>query len=260
MPARDLFHTLRDKLESISGWRIRAELPFGNEKFRDLRRGLPDLQVHCVLDVGAHIGQSALQFRKEFPEAVVHSFEPTGSTVDIFKKTVADDSVHVHQLAIGSSLGRVEMHVSSDAEGSSMNSVGMTHPHMLEQGMMKEVVEMTTLDLWCNTARIEKVDFLKIDTEGHDLEVLKGAEGLLARQAIGLIDIEVGMNPSNTFHVPFNTVSEFLWARDMLLFGIYDQLQEAPRPGSVLRRVNALFTSRKLAMPLSDGPKPSLRR
>lgn len=260
MPSRDLFHSLRDKVEAVSGWRIRAEFPFGNEKFRDLRRSLPDLQVRHVLDVGANIGQSAVQFRKVFPEAVIHSFEPVGSTVEIFKRNVDDALVHVHQLALGAAPGRVEMQVSRDAGTSDMNSIGRSHPFLHDQALTKEVVEMTTLDLWCATARIEEVDFLKIDTEGHDLEVLKGAEGLLARQAIGLIDIEVGMNPTNTFHAPFSAVSEFLWSHGMLLFGIYDQLQEAPGTGCVLRRVNAMFISPKLAMPLSEGPKaPSTR-
>lgn len=255
MPFKDLFRSLRDKVEDMSGWRIRAKLPFGNEKFRDLFWAMPDLQVRHILDVGANVGQSAVEFRKVFPEAVVHSFEPVESTVEVLKKNVADASVHVHQLALGASPGRVKMQVSRDVDTSDMNSIGEPHPYLEDQVLVKEVVEMTTLDKWCAKARIEQVDFLKIDTEGHDLEVLKGATGLLARHAIKLIDIEVGNNPMNTFHAPFNAVSEFLWSNDMLLFGIYDQHQEAPEIGHFLRRSNALFISRELAMPLADGLK-----
>ena len=255
MPTRDLFRSLRDKVEAVSGWRIRAEFPFGIEKFRDLRRVMPDLQVRQVLDVGSNIGQSALQFRKMFPEAVVHSFEPVGSTVAIFKRNVSDPMVNLHQLALGAYPGLVEMQVCNDAGSSDLNSIGKCHPYLHDQAIRKEFVEMTTLDLWCATAGIEQVDLLKIDTEGHDLEVMRGAAGLFARQAIRLIDIEVGINPTNNFHVPFNTVSEFLWSNGMLLFGIYDQIQEAPEVGTCFRRANALFISRKLAMP-SEVSKP----
>lgn len=221
---------------------------------------MPGLQVRVVLDVGANIGQSAVQFRKEFPQAVVHSFEPVGSTVELFKRKIDDAMVHVHQLALGAAPGRVEMQVSSDAGSSDMNTVGKAHPYMHGRAFTQAMVGMTTLDLWCARAGIEEVGFLKIDTEGHDLEVLKGAEGLLARQAIGLIDIEVGMNPINTFHAPFTAVSEWLWGHGMLLFGIYDQLQEGPGTEAVLRRVNAMFISPRLAMPLYDGLEAPISR
>ncbi len=255
MPTRDLFRSLRDKFEVISGWRIRAKFPFGNEKFRDLYGAIPDLQVRNVLDVGANVGQSAMQFRKVFPDAVIHSFEPVGSTVEMFKRNVADASVHLHPLALGAFQGRVEMQVCKDARTSDMNSIGKSHPYLHDRTIKKEFVEMTTLDLWCETAGIEHIDFLKIDTEGHDLEVMKGATGLFERQAIRLIDIEVGINPTNSFHVPFHTVSEFLWNNGMLLFGIYDQIQEVPQVGNYLRRSNALFISRELALPMSHGAK-----
>lgn len=68
MPAKDIFRSFRDKVEATSGWRIRAELPFGNEKFRDVRRALPDLHIRDILDVGANVGQSAMQFRKRIPK------------------------------------------------------------------------------------------------------------------------------------------------------------------------------------------------
>lgn len=248
MPAKDIFRSFRDKVEATSGWRIRAELPFGNEKFRDVRRALPDLHIRDILDVGANVGQSAMQFRKEFPRAVIHSFEPVGSTVEVFKKHVHDASVHIHQLALGASPGQVEMQVSK-GRNSDMNSIGKVHPHLVGQTVVKEVVDMTTLDLWCSRNKMEQVDLLKIDTEGHDLEVLKGAVGLLGQQKLGLIDVEVSFNPTNSFHAPFNAVSEFLWNHGMLLFGIYDQLQEGLGTGAVLRRSNVLFISRKLALP-----------
>ena len=254
MGVASLFRGLRDEVEKASGWRIRAEFPFGNEKYRDLRRVLPQLDIRTVLDVGANTGQSAVQYRKEFPDAVMHCFEPVGSTADQLRKYIHHPSVHIHQLALGACPGMLTMQISLDEQQSGMNSLKGIHPHLEGSNFRSEQVEVTTLDEWCPKNGIGQVDLLKIDTEGFDLEVLHGASGLLDQGRIGLIDVEMGINPTNTFHAPFTEISPFLWSKGMLFFGIYDQLQELPTTGPILRRVNGLFISSQLALPAATKP------
>ena len=64
---------------------------------------------------------------------------------------------------------------------------------------------------------------LTIDTEGHDLEVLRRAQPLLRRGAIDIAQAEVSMNPENTLHVSFSAVREFLEQFEYRLFGLYEQ-------------------------------------
>lgn len=246
MPGQAFLRTLRDRVESASGWRIRAEFPFGNEKFRDLRRAFPELRLGTILDVGANIGQSALLYHKEFPQATIHCFEPVGGTAEqLIQNTAGHTGIHVHRMALGAETSTMRMQVGTDGASSDMNSLKGVHPHLAGASFQTEEVQITTLDNWCNEHKVQAVDFLKIDTEGFDLEVLKGAATSLAKGAIRLIDIEVGMNPTNLFHAPFMEVSTFLWGKGFLTFGIYDQLPEPS--GLHLRRVNVLFVAASMA-------------
>jgi hypothetical protein len=52
-------------------------------------------------------------------------------------------------------------------------------------------------DEFCEGQGVKKIDFLKIDAEGHDLEVLKGFEGMLARSRVGVVQVEVWFGHSD---------------------------------------------------------------
>jgi hypothetical protein len=74
------------------------------------------------------------------------------------------------------------------------------------------LVDVTTLDEFCAVQAVERIDILKIDTEGLDLDVLRGARQLLAEQRIGIVEVEAGMHGGNTRHVPFEVLKAYLEA------------------------------------------------
>jgi len=118
-------------------------------------------------------------------------------------------------------------------------------PEEFPEGRHKDVelAEMRTLVSFCQEQGIGEIDFLKIDTEGYDLEVLKGAEQMLDSHQISFIQVEAGMNPSNKKHVSLEKFKEYLEPKEYLLFGIYEQASE--KSNVFLRRCNALFVSQK---------------
>jgi Methyltransferase FkbM domain len=92
---------------------------------------------------------------------------------------------------------------------------------------------------------IAHVDFMKIDTEGHDLEVLFGFEPVLDQ--VDFIQVEAGMNPYNTTHVAFGKLDGMLQESGFYLFLILDQKMEWKRRGRpVLRRCNPVFINLRL--------------
>ena len=63
-----------------------------------------------IFDVGAHLGQTTLHFRKSFPTAYIHSFEPVYENFSKLKlNTKGKDRVQINQLALGSSQSSVMM-------------------------------------------------------------------------------------------------------------------------------------------------------
>lgn len=102
---------------------------------------------------------------------------------------------------------------------------------------------MVTLEEFCESNGIKFIDSLKIDTEGYDLEVLKGSSELLKKSSIAFIEAEVGMNPKNNLHVDFLVIREYLKSYNYFVFGIYEQTHERKAGLPVLRRANVLFIS-----------------
>ena len=69
---------------------------------------------------------------------------------------------------------------------------------------------------------------------------------MLSEQKVDLIQVEVGMNPRNDRHVPFESIKNFLESHNYFLFGIYEQVLEWPSKRPYLRRTNPVFISQRL--------------
>lgn len=202
----------------------------GRDVCVDLRRVL---RPTMIFDVGANIGQSAAKFRRHFSVAQIHCFEPSAASAQRIRARRLDH-VDVHELALGSKAGTAAL-----AQGHDPAIF-----HIADEG--DETVRIETIDGFCARRRIERIDFLKIDTEGHDLEVLKGASAMLAAGRIAAVQVEAGMNPENQFHIPFETLKAFLEKNGYRLYGFYDQVNEWPTRQPHLRRTNPLFVSSEI--------------
>lgn len=238
--------TLIEKTFDIQIMRVR-EMPQGISLPLDIKRLLPNLEVRTVLDVGANIGQSALEFLQFYPAAQLHCFEPVQATFEALKATLRNyPNVACHRIALGStnSEGRMVLEGASELfrlerENPGQDTTNSSHP--------TETVQVATLSDYCAQKGISRIQVLKIDTEGYDLEVLKGAAGMLDDMRIDLVKVEAGMNEANTRHVPFDAFVKYLAPKGYVLFGLYEQAHEWPTAKPNLRRSNPVFISRRAA-------------
>jgi FkbM family methyltransferase len=222
-------------LGRVTGTHIFHQLPRGIDLSADLERWLPRFQAAVVFDVGAHHGQSARSFLRWFPAAQVYCFEPvTGTFRTLSQNLSGQDRVHCLQLALGAAPGRasVRLEGSSDMYGIEQGAAGPA-----------EEVTVATVDRLCQREGIARLSLLKIDTEGHDLAVLEGAEEMVHRQAVDLIQVEAGWHPENRRHVPAAAFKAHLEPRGYRLFGIYQQKGEWPSGEPHLRRADLVFVS-----------------
>jgi FkbM family methyltransferase len=135
-----------------------------------------------VVDVGAGRGQFALVARRRFPRAAILCFEPVGEAREkLAAVTRGLAGVEIRDVALGASTRTAEFHVSRNLDSSSL--LPMTPAH-LAAFPNTETTEGTTvsvarLDEVLEPGELEAPTLLKIDAQGYELEVLRGAESLL---------------------------------------------------------------------------------
>ena len=195
-------------------------LPAGTNLLNDLSRLCDAEAVRTVLDVGANIGQSAIPFSDKFPNATVYSFEPTRATYDrLAKNTERYPQIHPIHRAVGSSSRMAKLSLN---QRSVLNSLVNSNSEPPKDSQSTEDVQVVTIDEFMSEYGIVKVDLLKIDTEGHELEVLVGARETLKRRAVTFVISEVSFDPTHERHTSFFSLHELLSELDYSVYAFYD--------------------------------------
>ena len=120
-------------------------------------------QRERAIDVGGHVGLWSFNLAHHFSR--VEAFEPVAAHRECFRKNLADlDNVTLYSCALGAAPGKVAM---ATEKGSSGNT----------QVDGPGEIAMSTLDSF----EFEDVGLIKIDTEGYEENVLRGAQGTIAR-------------------------------------------------------------------------------
>jgi FkbM family methyltransferase len=144
-----------------------------------------------VLDVGAHRGDWTRALLRQAPDvAAVHCFEPSAvHWPEIL--AIADKRVRLVRAAVSDSAGEALLYATEP--GSVLAS--LTQRDLRHRGMSFEHAERVgtmRLDDYVREQALDRVDFLKLDVEGHELAALRGAEEALRRKAIRALSFEFG--------------------------------------------------------------------
>jgi FkbM family methyltransferase len=158
--------------------------------FKVILKKYANSQKIIAFDVGANVGNYSLGLQSQFPTAEIHSFEPNPSSfVHLNKK--ASGSLRVINMGLSDAVGHFTLYDGGDLNGSEFASLYRDVIDGIHQREVKSfTVNLTTLDTYCRDNEIHYIDFIKIDTEGHELQVLKGGGDLIAKDKIGIIQIE----------------------------------------------------------------------
>lgn len=198
-----------------------------------------------IFDIGANIGQSATYYSNKFPKAKIYSMEPVSETYNQLKINTKNLDVNCYNLALGSKKGVVKMAISNISEHSVSNKIVINNEENYLNCRYEEV-NLTTIDKFLIRHDINHINYMKVDTEGHDLEAMKGAENALKNKSIDFIETELSMNPTNKFHVDYFSMVEYMLKYNYLVFGIYEQIHDFVIGKPVLRRSNVVFISQNI--------------
>lgn len=156
-----------------------------------IRRFIPHCKV--VFDVGSNVGEWASFVLQHNPQARIHCFEPSLFTFRELMRKNFPSNVIRNNFGLSSSEGEAKLLIFKEGDG--LNSL-YRRENLEEMGISpqakEERVQLQTLDHYCDQKDIRKIDFLKIDVEGHELEVLKGAKKMLSEERIGMVQFEYG--------------------------------------------------------------------
>jgi FkbM family methyltransferase len=164
---------------------------------RRLRGVLPKSPL--VIDVGANCGQYACMVHEEIHEARIIAFEPHPAA---YAELLRVPGIQAINMAVGDEPGRLQLFDYASAPGSQHASVLAGVFEEIHHGATTTVeVGCTTLDSFLGAAEIGRVDLLKIDVEGFELAVLKGAQWAIANGRIGIVQFK--FNEMNTISRTF---------------------------------------------------------
>jgi FkbM family methyltransferase len=221
--------------------------PFGVSWVDDLRYYLGDARLSVALDVGAHRGETAQLLAECFPGAIVHSFEPVPHSFEALRAATAGLDVRCVNAAVGDVEGRARMRLGEDSGRSGFRARGSE----LE-------VRTVTLDRYAAAEGLERIDLLKIDAEGHEPWVLRGALGLLRAGRVDYVLAECEFSErADEPHGDFAAISALLGPLGYRVVSFYtggvDDL--GWRWGDVLfRRLQGAATGWVVSSPHSDTP------
>jgi FkbM family methyltransferase len=155
-----------------------------------------NVNVKWVLDVGANVGDVAVNALKGYPSAQVICFEPVQATCSILRERLVPYSnrAHIFNYALSDKNESGEINITTYHGANSISPQAKFHqennPHVRELG--REKIELVRLDDFSVNFPSQKIDVLKIDVEGHELSVLKGGFEFISKN-VDVIIIEIAL-------------------------------------------------------------------
>lgn len=231
------------------GFLIRR-LPGGRQgdPFADQASLLGPDRVRTILDIGAYLGETVVTYRRLFPSATVHCFEPVTSSFESLKAIAArDQRVLPIQAVVSDQVGTAKLHVSRFAFNSSTLPPAARASEVVQadlfEGAEPTRVESTTIDHFCLDSRIEHIDILKLDIQGGELAALRGAAQMLLRGAVSLVYTEVLVAP---LYQGQSGVGELFNELERYGYRVYGLYNFAFGAGSQLYQIDAILLSPEL--------------
>jgi FkbM family methyltransferase len=210
----------------------------------EVQRTLCQKAHPVIFDVGAHTGETSTEYRRRFPDGKIYAFEPFPDTFRVLKRCFSEDNnIIPFELALSNYSGSTILH-SNRADSSNSLLETANSADLYWGDWVKTIdsitIQVETLNNFCNDHSIDRIDILKIDAQGSELNILRGALDMLRRKAIDLLYFEIIVAPTYVNQPRIDEYFSFLYAlgyRVVDLYELYKQNHE-------LLQMDGLFAAR----------------
>jgi len=162
-----------------------------NGELHFMQQSLP--QCHTVFDVGANVGHWATLALAINSQVNIHCFEPSPVTYQQLTSNCFPQNVTCNNFGLSSVPSEADLFVFEAGAGiNSLYKRRGLQSFGLKTQTLKERIKLDTIDCYCDNRSIKGIDFLKIDVEGHELEVFKGSLRMLQSERVNIIQFEYG--------------------------------------------------------------------
>jgi FkbM family methyltransferase len=153
-----------------------------------------------IIDVGANIGQSIIRFKAISPKSIIYSYEPINAFFEVLKKNFSTNNIILNNKAVGSKIQKKFINEYPFGASSffklnfQVPSIKKRYCKLIKEQpriYKRQETTVTTIDKEYKIKNFKKINILKIDTQGFEAEVLKGATICLKNSLIDFIQIEV---------------------------------------------------------------------
>lgn len=165
-----------------------AEHEFAIHGETQLHEKLQQHNMRTIFDVGCNIGEWSRMTRRYHPVSDIHLFEIVPQTFSkLISNNMLDANMFPNSFGLSDKLATVDLKVVADNDRVSTSVLNLAHDNSFY---------LTGLgvpgDTYCQMHNISHIDFLKIDTEGHEYRVLEGFHSMLQQEQIKIIQFEYG--------------------------------------------------------------------
>lgn len=215
------------------------------------KKKLIDKKDPIIFDIGAHTGNTVIEYLKDFPEACLYCFEPYSESFNILKERFSKNKkVQCHKFALSNKKESRILNCNKSSDTNSLLQFSDEANQLWESNDLfsnygQNEVECYSLDLFCEENQIENIDILKLDCQGFEKYILEGSKVMLEFQKINLIFTEVSFREIYNGQTQFHEVCSYLEKYNFQLFNLYDcVIKSAQMIQSDALFINKSFSSR----------------
>jgi FkbM family methyltransferase len=203
--------------------KLRKNKITGIDLSHDIKQ-LVKVKSPVILDIGANSGQSIELFRQFWPSSFIHSFEPTKSLAEILFDKFQNSKTIINNTAMGANPTKAKLNINQKSVLNSLLPLDSSDENRFREKKVvgKEEVIVDTVDGYITIHQIGQIDLLKTDTQGFDMEVLKGAMGAIKSGKILNVLIEINFARMYQNQGTSTEILEFLFGNKFALIGLYE--------------------------------------